>query len=44
MVKDTHYLPDIEYLMLLCRPFHLPREFTLVVITAVYVLPQANAR
>ncbi len=28
--------------MLLCRPFWLPREFTAIIITAVYILPQAN--
>ncbi len=34
--------PDLEYLTLLCRPFWLPREFTAVVITAVYIPPQAD--
>ncbi|GAA6087680.1 uncharacterized protein LOC113651947 isoform X1 [Tachysurus ichikawai] len=34
--------PDLEFHMLLCRPFWLPREFTAVKITAVYVPPQAN--
>lgn len=34
--------PDLEYLMLLCRPFRLPREFTAVIITAVYIPPQAD--
>ncbi len=28
--------------MLLCRPFWLPREFTEIIITAVYIPPQAN--
>jgi len=28
--------------MLLCRPFWLPRKFTAIIITAVYILPQAN--
>ncbi len=28
--------------MLLCRPFWLPREFTAIIITAVYIPPQAN--
>lgn len=44
--KDAESSPDIDYLMLQCRyrPFYLPREFTSVVITAVYVSPQANAR
>uniref|UniRef100_A0A665UD53 Reverse transcriptase domain-containing protein n=1 Tax=Echeneis naucrates TaxID=173247 RepID=A0A665UD53_ECHNA len=43
-VKDTHCSPDIEYMMLQCRPFFLCREFTSVVIIAVYVPPQANAK
>ncbi|KAK0149801.1 ABC transporter G family member 23 [Merluccius polli] len=34
--------PDVEYLMLLCRPFWLPREFTAIILTAVYIPPQAN--
>ncbi len=34
--------PDQEYLTLLCRPFWLPREFPAVVITAVYIPPQAD--
>ncbi len=28
--------------MLLCRPFWLPREFTAIIITAVYIPPRAN--
>ncbi len=28
--------------MLLCQPFWLPREFTAIIITAVYIPPQAN--
>ncbi len=34
--------PDLEFHMLLCRPFWLPREFTVIIITAVYIPPQAN--
>ncbi len=34
--------PDLEYLTLLCWPFWLPREFTAVTITAVYIPPQAD--
>ncbi len=34
--------PDLEFYMLLCRPFCLPREFTAIIITAVYIPPQAN--
>ena len=33
----------LEYLMVKCRPFYLPREFTAVIVTAVYIPPDANA-
>ncbi len=34
--------PDLEYFTLLCRPFWLPREFTAVIIKAVYIPPQSD--
>ncbi len=35
--------PDLEFYMLLYRSFWLPREFTvIIIITAVYIPPQAN--
>ncbi len=34
--------PDLEFHMLLCRPFWLPREFTAIIITAIYIPPQAK--
>ncbi|KAI3356034.1 hypothetical protein L3Q82_017301, partial [Scortum barcoo] len=34
--------PDLEHLMIRCRPYYLPREFTLVVMTAVYVPPHTD--
>ncbi len=34
--------PVLEFHTLLCRPFWLPREFTAIIITAVYIPPQAN--
>ncbi len=34
--------PDLEFHILLCRPFWLPREFTAIIITAVYIPPHAN--
>ncbi len=46
MMKGTYTLlnpsADLEFHMLLCRPFWLPREFTAIIITAVYIPPQAN--
>ncbi len=31
--------PDLEFHTLLCRPFWLPMEFTVIIITAVYIPP-----
>ncbi|GFS06271.1 ReO_6 protein [Elysia marginata] len=33
---------NIEYLTIKCRPYYLPREFSSVTLTAVYIHPQAN--
>ncbi len=38
----SFYSPDLEFHMHLCRPFWLPREFAVIIITAVYIPPQAN--
>lgn len=43
-VKENYFDLDIEYLILQCRSFYLPREITSVVITAVYVPPHPNTR
>ncbi len=47
VMKETYTIksfcsPDLEFHTLLCRPFWLPREFTAIIITAVYIPPQAN--
>ncbi|XP_039908517.1 uncharacterized protein LOC120747010 [Simochromis diagramma] len=34
--------PHLELLTILCRPFYLPREFTAVIISAIYIPPQAD--
>ncbi|KAI3352143.1 hypothetical protein L3Q82_020948 [Scortum barcoo] len=39
-IISTGCSPDLEHLMIRCRPYYLPREFTSVVMTAVYVPPQ----
>ena len=41
---DGQCLPDVEFLMLRCRPYYLPREFTSVFVVAVYILPDANSK
>ena len=39
----THCCPDLEAMAVLCTPFYLPRELGAVLITAVYIAPDANA-
>ena len=34
---------DIEYLTIILRPFYLPREFSNIVVTLVYIPPSGNA-
>lgn len=33
---------DLEYLIVKCRPFYLPREFTSTIITGAFIPPSAN--
>ena len=34
--------PDLEFLTTKCQPYYLPREFSSVIITAVYIPSQAD--
>ncbi len=34
--------PHLEHLSIICHPFYLPREFSSIVVTAVYIPPQAD--
>ncbi len=34
--------PHLEHLSIICRPFYLPREISLIIVTAVYIPPQAD--
>ncbi len=34
--------PHLEHLFIICRPFYLPREISSIIITAVYISPQAD--
>ncbi len=34
--------PHLKHLSIICRPFYLPREFSSIVITAVYIPPQGS--
>lgn len=41
---DTHCCPNLEFMTVKCRPFYLPREFTVVMMTAVYIPPEDNSK
>ncbi len=34
--------PHLEHLSIICRPSYLPREFSSIVVTSVYIPPQAD--
>ncbi len=34
--------PHLEHLSIICYPFYLPREFTSIIVTAVYIPPQTD--
>lgn len=34
--------PHLEHLSIICSPFYLPREFSLIIVTVVYISPQAD--
>ncbi len=34
--------PHLEHLSIICRPFYLPGEFSSIIITSVYIPPQAD--
>ena len=42
IVKESHCMKDIEYLVVSCRPFYLPREFGKVDPFIVYIPPDAD--
>ncbi len=37
-------LAHLEHLSIICRPFYLPRKFSSIIATAVYIPPQADHR
>jgi len=36
--------PNVEFIVVKCRPYYLPRELTSIILTAVYIPPDANAK
>lgn len=43
-ITGRHCSPNVELLMVKCRPYYLPRELTSVIVAAVYTPPDANAK
>ena len=43
-IVEKYCCPELELMLLKCRPFYLPREFGIVFICAVYIPPDANAK
>lgn len=41
-VLETHSSTDLHFMTVRCRPFYLPRELTVVLITAVCIPPEAD--
>ncbi|XP_073780295.1 uncharacterized protein [Danio rerio] len=44
VVVGRHCSANLEFLMVKCRPFYLPREFTSTIISAAYIPPDADAK
>jgi hypothetical protein len=40
---SSHCSPEVEFLMISCRPHYLPREFSSIFFVAVYIPPQSEA-
>ncbi len=44
VLVSKHCSSLVEFIIVKCRPFYLPRDFTAIVIVAVYIPPCANAK
>ncbi len=38
----NHCSPLVEFMIIKCQPFYLPREFTAILLVAVYIPPSSN--
>lgn len=41
-IIDRYCSPDLDVMSIICRPFYLPRELTIVTVSAVYIPSNAN--
>ncbi|KAI4876114.1 hypothetical protein NFI96_026138 [Prochilodus magdalenae] len=44
VLVSSYCSPLVEFMIVRCRPFYLPREFTTVLTISVYIPPGANAK
>ncbi len=44
VITKRHCSPNVEFLMVKCRPYYVPRELTSVIVTSVYTPPDARAK
>ncbi|KAI5621007.1 hypothetical protein C0J50_19433 [Silurus asotus] len=44
VLVSTHCSSLLEFIVVRCRPFYLPREFTTAIVLGVYIPPSANAK
>ncbi len=42
VVVCKHRSPLVEFMIIKCRPFYLPREYTAILLVAVYIPPSSN--
>lgn len=42
IIIDRHCSPDLEFMVVKCHLFFLPRELTVVIVNAVYIPPDAK--
>ncbi len=42
VVVCKHCSPLVEFMIIKCRPFYLPREYTAILLVAVYIPPNSN--
>ncbi len=42
VVVCKHCSPLVEFMIIKCRPFYLPREYTAILLIAVYISPSSN--
>ncbi len=42
VVVCKHCSPLVEFMIIKCRPFYIPREYTAILLVAVYIPPSSN--